>query len=355
MCHISDNNHLIAILSKAPGHPLIWHQFLDELAQQLHCDSAALLVTNLIDSDKTRFLFSAHIQKEYQEQYENNLNRLDDFNHFISKNPLSVFYDQNLNEAHGKDVKAGFIPPDKPLYRFGVSIPCNQKNAISLLLSRSVAFNEAEQLRAKQTLQSLIPSLDEAIHAEQRHKIDSQLRHYLGGHFDSYIIVDHRLNIIFSDPIFGIIINQMDCVKSSQNQFCMKNPAIEQRLLALIEANQSASIHNQCHSCQIMMIPISDLKNLYQWECYKDGFILAFTHDKASNPMLDRLMGIYKLSRCEAICAQHFMNNPSIAEIATNTFRSQETVRNHIKHMMQKMNVHSQAELMKKLITLTSL
>ncbi|NOR80520.1 MAG: hypothetical protein GQ529_06750 [Methyloprofundus sp.] len=49
------------------------------------------------------------------------------------------------------------------------------------------------------------------------------------------------------------------------------------------------------------------------------------------------------------------MKTPSIHDVATKTYRSQETVRNHIKHTMQKMDVHNQAELMKKLITLAAL
>ena len=82
---------------------------------------------------------------------------------------------------------------------------------------------------------------------------------------------------------------------------------------------------------------------------------MAFTHDKAKDPSISRLIEIHQLSRCEAICALHFMKTPSIADVAKNTFRSQNTVRDHIKHVMQKMDVHSQAELMKKLITLASL
>lgn len=343
------------LLTNAPGRPLIWNQFLTELIRQLQCDSSALLVTDLIDNKNTHFLYSVHIQQEYQEQYENNLNRLDDFNHFISKNPHHVFYNQTLKDTHQKEVKNDFNPPHGQHYRFGVSIPCNHKHALSLLVNRKAAFNEAERQHISQTLQSIIPSLDDAIHAEQRHKINSQLLHYLGGQFDSYIIVDHKLNIIFSDPIFTSIINQMDCLNISGSRFGMKNPAIEQRLLSLIENNQGASIHNQCHSCQITLIPISSLKNLYQWECYKDGFILTFSHDKEKNPAIERLTEIYHLSRCEAVCALLFMRTPSIQDIATNTFRSQETVRNHIKHAMQKMDAHSQAELMKKLITLASL
>ena len=351
MDQISEGAYLIAILANAPGHPLIWHQFLEELTRQIECDSAALLVTDLMDNKKTRFLFSAHIPHKYQEAYESKHNKLDDFNHFISQHPFGIFYDQNLENVYQDE----FIPVHKPLYRFGVSIPCNKKNALSLLLNRKTVFNAAEQQRVKHILERLITPLDEAIHAEQRHKINNQLRQHLGGHFDSYIIIDQQLNIIFSDPVFTSIISQMDCVNIAENRFGMKNSAIEQRLLSLIQANQSASIHNQCQSCEIMLIPIASLKNLYQWECYKDGFILTFTHDKEHIPALDRLTEIYQLSHCEAVCALHFMQTPSVAEIATNTFRSQETVRNHLKHIMQKMHVHSQAELMKKLITLASL
>lgn len=352
----SDGIYLNSILANAPGHPLIWNRFLNELARQLDSDSSALLITDLIDSKNTRFLFSAHIQNEYQAQYENTLNKLDIFNYFISKNPLQVFYNKNLKDDYIEELKDGFTPPNGQIYRFGVSIPCNHYHGLSLFVNRKSAFEVEEQQRVTQVLQDIIPALDEAMHAEQRHKISSQLFNYIGGHFDGYIIVDHKLNIIFSDPIFTSIINQMDCVEISGNRFGMKTPAIERRLLSLIENSQSSTtIYNQCNSCHITLIPISDLKNLYPWECHKDGYILTFTHEKEKNPAVDRLIEIYHLSRCEAVCALHFMKTPSIPDIATNTYRSQETVRNHIKHTMQKMEVHSQAELMKKLITLAAL
>jgi len=351
-----DGVGLNSILANAPGNPLIWIRFLTELTRQLNCDSSALLVTDLIERENTHFLFSTHIPQEYQEQYKNTLNRLDIFNYFISKNPHHVFYNQALKDAYIEEVNSDFISPCGQNYRFGVSIPCNHKYSLSLLVNSKEAFNDEERQRITQVLQSIISSLDEAIHAEQRHKINSQLLHYIGGHFDGYIIVDHELNILFSDPFYTSIISQLDCVVISENRFGMKAPAIEQRLLSLIENNEEAtSIHNQCPFCQITLIPISSLKNLYQWECFKDGFILTFTHDKEKNPAIDRLTEIYHLSRCEAVCALHFMRTASIPVIATNTHRSQETVRNHIKHIMQKMDVHSQAELMKKLITLAAL
>lgn len=352
----SNGEDIYSILANAPGHPLLWNRFLNELARQLNCESSCLLITDLIDSKNTRFLFSANIHRKYLEQYETTLNKLDTFNHFIGKNPRRVFYNKSINFDSIEESKNQFLAPNNQSNRFGVSIPCNHNHALSLLINRKSAFDEVEQQHVTEVLQKIIPALSDAIHAEQRHKINSQLLHYIGDHFDAYIIVDPKLNIIFSEPVFTSIINQMDCIEISGNRFSIKNPAIERRLQSLIENTEySASIHNQCHSCQITLIPISYLKNLYQWECYKDGFILTFTHEKEKNPVIERLTEIYHLSMCEAVCALHFMKTPSISDIAANTYRSQETVRNHIKHTMQKMEVHSQAELMKKLITLAAL
>ena len=348
--------NLNSILDNAPGNPLIWERYLTELTQQLNCDSSALLVTDLLKRENTHFLFSANISQAYQQQYESGLNKLDTFNYFISKNPKRIFCSQNLKNNASQEVESNFKLPLGQKHRFGVSISCNQKHAICLLINRKQEFSSREIQQITQTLQFIIPSLEEALCNEQRYKINSQLLHYLGNHFDGYIIVDKTLNILFSDPVYVSVISQLDCVKISGNQFNMKNPDIEQKLLALIaNKNETGSIHNQCHSCQISLIPISSLENLYKWECYKDGFILTFTHDKDKNPTLERLTEIYQLSRCEAICALNFMQTPSILDVATNTYRSQETVRNHIKHIMQKMDVHNQAELMKKLITLAAL
>ncbi|MDD1613411.1 MAG: hypothetical protein LUP98_01990, partial [Methylococcaceae bacterium] len=93
-----DGVGLNSILANAPGNPLIWKQFLTELTRQLNCDSSALLVTDLIKRENTHFLFSTHIPQEYQEQYENTLNRLDTFNYFISKTPYQVFFNQALKD-----------------------------------------------------------------------------------------------------------------------------------------------------------------------------------------------------------------------------------------------------------------
>ena len=356
MAQLADAIDLGSILATAPGNALIWNRFLAELTQQLNCDSSVLLVTDLINRDNTHFLFSDNMPEKYQDKYENKLNIIDSFNYFISKHPRKIYCNQFLKDDYAEENSCHFRPPLNQKYRLGVSIPCNHNHALSLIVNRKKAFNNKELEQSSRILQAIIPSLEEALHGEQRYKINSQVLHYMGDHFDGYIIVDRQLNILFSDPVYTSIISQLDCVTIADNKFNMKNPVITQQLLTLIEHNQEAgSIHNQCQSCQITLIPISSLTNLYKWECYKDGFILTFTHDKDNNPTLIRLTEIYQLSRCEAVCALHFMKTPSIPDVATNTYRSQETVRNHIKHTMQKMDVHNQAELMKKLITMSAL
>ena len=56
MDQVADGIGLNALLANAPGHPVIWKQFLVHLTQQLNCDSSALLVTDLKERRKTHFL-----------------------------------------------------------------------------------------------------------------------------------------------------------------------------------------------------------------------------------------------------------------------------------------------------------
>lgn len=200
MIPLSDSMNLKSLLLLAPGNLLIWNQFLTQLTLQLNCESSALLVTDLKEHKNTHFLFNACIPKEYQEQYENKLNRLDSFNHYISKNPQYVFFNQNLKEAKNKTNKSHFIQPNRQNFRFGISIPCNSNHSFNLLVNRKKKFNPVEQHQITQGLQNIIPPLKAAMHKEQQLKINSQLFYYTGVHFDGYIIIDRELNILFSNP-----------------------------------------------------------------------------------------------------------------------------------------------------------
>ncbi len=356
MDQIAESLELDLILTNVPGKPLLWKRFLTELTRLLNCDSSFLLISDLSERGNTIFFSSAFISEEYQQQYENKLNKLDAFNYFVCKKPLTVFCNHSTDSDEINTGDADFTAPEGQCYRFGVSIHCHQNYSLCLFVNRLQAFDEREKRQAERVIQTLLPSLEEAFFEEQRYKIESQLIYYFDNHFDSYVIIDKDLTVLFTDPVYSYMITQLDCVEINENRFIIKKTAVKQRLLSLIKrGNKVASIHSQCQNCQITLIPIAILKNLYHWECYKNGFIITFTHNKNNNRSLARLTEIYQLSHCEAACALDFMRTPSIQEVATNTFRSQETIRNHIKRTMQKMDVHNQAELMKKLLTLASL
>ncbi|MGR9053173.1 MAG: helix-turn-helix transcriptional regulator [Gammaproteobacteria bacterium] len=356
MVHFLDLTDPATLLAHTPGNPLLWQKFLAQTAHCLHCEAGYMLITDQMERDNTCFLYSSNVSEEYRQHYENSANRSDLFNFFLSKHPRRAFCNQTAEQGSATEIENNALRNANEYYRFGLSIPCNHRYSINLLIERRAAFDKSEIQQGIVLLENILPALEEAIHAEQRHKLNSQLVHHMGGYFDAYIIIDNTFNVLFADPLYFDIISSFDCVTFDGNTFGMKHSDIHRQLVhSMAQNRKELSIHNQCRSCRITLIPVDTLENLYHWECFKDGFVLVFTHDRNANPAVDRLMELYRLSRCEAICALHFMHNPSIADIAASTFRSQETVRNHLKHIMQKMHVHNQAALMKKLLALSSI
>ena len=117
----------------------------------------------------------------------------------------------------------------------------------------------------------------------------------------------------------------------------------------------TVTMQNPCAANSITVIPARALDNLYAWEFYKKGVVMTFTSEHEQSPALVRLMALYNLTKSEALCALHFIATPSISDIAVGTHRSTETVRNHIKSIMQKLDVHNQGALMKKLLAIAAL
>ncbi len=149
----------------------------------------------------------------------------------------------------------------------------------------------------------------------------------------------------------------MDCVEIRDKRLAFLNKTTEQRVLALMAGigYDTVTMQNPCASCAIKVIPARSLDNLYAWEFYEKGVVLTFTGSHENKPALVRLMALYNLTKSEALCAQQFIATPSIPDIATDSKRSTETVRNHIKSIMQKLNVHNQGALMKKLLAIAAL
>ncbi len=352
----SSYSDLNEILTNAPGNPFIWDKFLCRLAELSACRRSYLLMSDLIHKENTHFLFKFNLPEKLQKLTINNFNEADTFNNLMVKNPCQVICSQNsathITAAHADN---DFHNPVNLQYHFGFSIPYNTHHTLTLCVNRSQPFSNEEQDQIRILLFSIIIPFQTAIKAELEHKIHSQILLHTHDHFDSYVIVNPSLNILFSDAVFSTVIGKFKCVTLKNKTIEFNESAITEQVFELMQQNEIASINHGTDMCQVTIIPVSALDNLYGWECFQDSYILAFTYNKENNPVVKRLINIHKLSKCEALCALDFMQTPSIIEIAENTCRSQDTIRNHIKHIMHKMNVHNQAALMKKLVSLTAL
>ncbi|BCG65488.1 MAG: hypothetical protein methR_P3327 [Methyloprofundus sp.] len=341
------------ILASTAGNPVLWGKFFERLTELAECDSGYILVTDLMHREKTHFLFSHNISQQQQDLYVSKFNTLDIFNYLLSQSPRQVFCSQL---AHYTAISEDIDVDDSGFqYRCGFAIPCNSHHSLNLCVNRRGAFSEQDLQYICELLLAIVTPLEDAIRADLQQKIYSQILPYTHNHIDSYVIIDQALNILFSDSTCIAIIDKFHCISISGQHIMFNNHDVQQHLTLLMSNNESASVHNVCDTCMITLVPVTSLDNLYDWECFKEGFILVFTHDTQKNPMIERLINIHKLSRCEALCALDFMQTSSIVDIATNNCRSENTVRNHIKRVMHKMGVHNQAALMKKLISLAAL
>lgn len=343
---------IMETLSKAPGNPVLWHLFLAELAEAMQCDSGFLSIVDLGRGGGVHHLHCYNVVPEQQRCFEGNVHKTGSFDASVAQHPCRVFCSNTLSgtlRSGGGAVRESC--------RFGVSISLNRRYAYCMYLNSSRPIAEPELQACVHRLQALAPLLKNALWKEQSLSLYSQITLLTGKHVAAYLIVDRSLNVLFSDPVFNRIIADMDCAEIRDKRLAFLNKTTEQRVLALMAGSGCDTVmtQNQCASCAITVIPARALDNLYAWEFYKKGVALAFTRCHESNPTLARLIALYNLTKCEALCALQFVAKPSISAIATDSNRSTETVRNHIKSIMQKLDVHNQGALMKKLLAIAAL
>ncbi len=83
----SDSSVLTNILANAPGNHVIWEEFLQQLAILTKCENSCILITDLVQREKTHFLFSFNIPESQLNQYTREFNKSDNFNFLMTKNP----------------------------------------------------------------------------------------------------------------------------------------------------------------------------------------------------------------------------------------------------------------------------
>jgi DNA-binding NarL/FixJ family response regulator len=344
------------ILSKAPYNPVLWHLFLEELAAMMQCDSGILSIAGIGRRGGFHHLYRYNMTAEQQSCFERNLCKTGSFEASITKQPHQVIFTKQNGSFRFDYVGKGADATGEPC-RFGVSFPLNSRYAYCLVLNGNRPAAEPELQAGVQRLQALVPSLENALQKEQWLSLYNQISMLTGQHVTAYIIVDRDLNVLFSYPVFNRLIADMECVEIQDKRLVFLDNTTERHVLALMTETvyDAMTAQYQYATGTITVIPVQALENLYGWEFYKNGVVLTFTSSHENSPTLVRLMALYNLTRCEALCALQFIATPSIPEIATDSHRSTETVRNHIKSIMQKLDVHNQGALMKKLLAIAAL
>lgn len=343
------------ILSKAPGNPVLWHLFLAELARAMTCDGGFLAIADLGGGD-VHPLYQHNVAPEQYTGFERGLREAGSFAARVAQVPHRVCGAPLLDASLCREPSGSRPEATGDDCRFGVSLPLSRRYAYCLMLlgGRPAAAKMQGHVRR---LQALVPPLQNALQKEQWFSLYHQITLLTGKHVAAYIIVDRALNVLFSDPVFNRIIAEMNCVEIRGKRLTFPNKAIEQRVLASMVgiAYATVTMQNPCVTCDMTVIPARALDNLYAWEFYKQGVVLTFTRAHENDPTLVRLMALYSLTKGEALCALHYIATPSITDIAAGTHRSPETVRNHVKSIMQKLEVHNQGALMKKLLAIAAL
>jgi DNA-binding CsgD family transcriptional regulator len=343
------------ILVKAPGNPVLWHLFLAELASTMQCDSGFLSIVDLDRNGSIHYLYPLNIAAEQHSYFEQSFRKTDSFDAHVVRHPYRVFCSSLWNAtSHGN---GRVIESDETYCRFGVSFPLNSRYAYCLCLNSQRSVTEPVSPGCVPWLQALIPSLQNALNKEQGFNLYHQITLRTGQHVAAYLIVDRGLKVLFSDAVFNRIIKDMECVEIRSKRLAFINRTTEARVLALMDGGEceSVTLLNPCTPYDITVIPARALDNFYAWEFYQKGVVLTFTSGQEKNPTLIRLMALYNLTKSEASCALQFIATPSIPDIAAFNNRSPETVRNHLKSIMQKLDVHSQGALMKKLLAIAAL
>lgn len=348
---------IMEILSKAPGNPVLWQLFLAELTGAMQCDGGFLSIADHSLGGGFHHLYRHNITPEQLRGFEKNFRKAGSFYASVAQQPYRIFCSALADRIfrHDKDIPESDVIGKH--YHFGVCLPLSKRYSHCMFLNGSRPTAETELQDLMQRLQALVSPMQNALQKEQWFCLYSQITLLTGKHVAAYIIVDRAMNVLFSDPVFNRIIADMGCIEMQGKRLAFLNKTTEQRILALVKGIDcdTVTMQNPCASWDIMVIPARALNNLYAWEFYKKGVMPAFAGAHHNNPMLVRLMALYNLTKGEALYALQFIATPSISDIAAVTHRSTETVRNHIKSIMHKLDVHNQGALMKKLLAIATL
>lgn len=346
------------LIAQLPSSPTLWNTLLREAVWATECASGVLLITDLRNGGNNHSEHVHNVPLEHKQIYESHFNAIDRFNEMLALQPDTVMCtDQLPMERCNEEVEGDFMAPLGYGHRLGVSIACNQRYSINLYLNRDAAFSEAEQVRGSALLGGLVKPLRAALEAERRQAFARALFLESGmlDDFVGFAIVDQSRRVMHKEQAFGLAVEGLPELELRGGRLTFQATDLEASYHKTLRGRGSETVHlsNGEQAFELLMLPSRMLTGLLPWERPVEGVLLALYGLERRRFVTSRFRSVYGLTPAETELVINFARKPDLNRLSQSMHRSRETLRNHLKRAMAKLDIHSQAELVRVVTALT--
>jgi DNA-binding CsgD family transcriptional regulator len=372
-CHLRERGRLIESIYRTVGEPDAWNGLLRELVAVTHSRSARLLVMNR-EANRVSFSVKLNIDDNYHRQY---------VEHYVNACPwrteLGLMRPGRLYSTY-----LHFTCPQQNFYRteffndwarpqnihHGVcgTVYRDAATSVQMLVQRTRGqgfFTEAETA----FINELVP------HIQQSFLIAGQLANTraqgkaiaiaAGSEPLPFVLLDRSLRITYSSPGMEKLIADDPCLEVRNSRLLITDELQNRRMRRLLRECLTAADSRTFLTCGgTLAVPrpsAPDLQLLVR-PVHPDvpvligpppGYVAVYFYDCETRVEIDheRLRQLYSLSEAETRVAVAMVDTPDSTEVAKRCAISLHTVRSHIKAIFCKTGTHSQADLMKRLLT----
>jgi DNA-binding CsgD family transcriptional regulator len=370
---VRERGRLIESIYRTVGEPDAWHGLLRELVAVTHSRSARLLVMNR-EANHVTFSVKLNIDDNYHRQY---------VEHYVNTCPwrteLGLMRPGRLYSTY-----LHFTCPQQNFYRteffndwarhqnihHGVcgTVYRDASTSVQMLVQRTRGqgyYTEAET----DFINELVPHIQQSfLIAGQLAKTQAQseaIALAAGSEPLPFLLLDRSLRITYSSPGMEKLIADGPCLEVRNSRLLITDELHNRRLRRLLRECLTAADSRTFLPCGgTLAVPrpsAPDLQLLVR-PVHPDvpvligppsAYVAVYFYDSEARVEIDheRLRKFYSLSDAEIRVATAMVDTPDSAEVAKRCAISLHTVRSHIKAIFSKTGTHSQADLMKRLLT----
>ena len=375
MSAVIEASDVIEHIYESSYKPEYWPIALEHIAKFTHSNSAALVYQ---DNELVRAGGSHiyNINQEYMEKY-NQYGIDPNFKIMAENKPIGVAaaVDHIINnrdeliKVYGVEFNDKIINND--IYHIGGAILFMDETrtaGIGLQRTKLMSVWTEDEI---DKLNLLIPHLQRAINIQREfirlQTREQALRKGLDRLLMGLILFDNELQPIYINPVAKSILHYHPAIEIKNNKIyaCDQHlsESIHSALVSAISAqeninasNRSTSMGLKHPSCAttlpVMISPVQGILHGFETEGSHAHAVMCFSDPDRTHPIeADKLADVYELTPAEAQVAISIANGINPEEIANINEVEISTIRSQLKAIYRKLGIHSQAELVKILLT----